>query len=118
MENNLIDKIFNEFYNEFFKIKNGYYFYNEKEQEYSIFIEAPGLKKEDFNIEINPHEIKIKGKLSNKEIEKFVNKKEYDYILNIPHINEETVNAKLEDGILMIKFKDDKKSSNKKIVIN
>ena len=82
----------------------------EKKDQYQVSLAAPGLKKEDFKIDVDGNMLTISSeKEENKEEknEKF-NRKEYSYSsfsrsFTLPEeINKEKIEAKYEDGVLNI----------------
>lgn len=58
--------------------------------------ELPGSSKEDIQVSIDGHYLKVKGKSG-------VNKREVEYVNYLPNIpDKEDVSCKLENGILVI----------------
>lgn len=82
----------------------------EKENGYEIELATPGLKKEDFSINIEKSILTISAETKEeKEVEdKKYSKREFNYssfsrTFTLPdNINEEDVDAKYEDGVLTI----------------
>ena len=82
----------------------------EHKDEYKVSLAAPGLKKEDFHIDVDGNILTISSeKEENKEEkEKTFTRKEYSYSsfsrsFTLPEeINKEKIDAKYEDGVLKI----------------
>lgn len=96
---------------------------------YNVSLAAPGLKKEDFKIDVNGNMITISAeKEENKEeIEKKYTRKEYNYSsfsrsFTLPEeVVFEKIEAKYEDGVLNISLpckEEVKKLSAKQIAVN
>lgn len=101
----------------------------EHKDEYRVSLAAPGLKKEDFKIDVNGNMLTISsGKEENKEEKnKKFTRKEYNYSsfsrsFTLPEeINKEKIEAKYEDGVLKIALprkENVKKDSAKHIAVN
>lgn len=71
--------------------------------EYCVIIPALGFKKEDIKIEVVNKRMTVKGEIKD-ESKKLFNE-HINYSINQDGIDSNTVIAKLEDGILTIKFK-------------
>lgn len=100
----------------------------EKNDQYQVSLAAPGLKKEDFKIDLNGTVLTIsseKEESTENNDEKY-NRKEYNYSsfsrsFSLPEeINKEKIEAKYEDGVLKISLprKDVKIETAKQISVN
>lgn len=92
----------------------------EKENEYSIELSAPGLKKEDIKIELNDDVLRISSVVEDKKEEKFdgyyrkeFRKSSFERSFTIPKdVVKNEISATMADGILVLtapKFKEEKK---------
>lgn len=95
----------------------------ETENEYTVELAVPGLKKEDFIVDIdnNVLEIKVEKEESKKEEKENYTRKEYDYqafyrSFNLPDsVKPEKINAKYTNGILSIHLPKQVKTPQQKI---
>ncbi len=93
----------------------------EQKDEYLVSLAAPGLKKDDFNINVDGNMITISSeKEENKEEKgKLFTRKEYNYSsfsrsFTLPEeINKEKIEAKYEEGVLKISLP--RKEGSKKL---
>jgi HSP20 family protein len=94
-----------------------------------LSLAAPGMKKEDFKIDVDGNILTISSeKEENKEDKnKKFTRKEYSYssfsrCFSLPEeIKQEKINAKYEDGVLKISLprkEESKKPATKKIAVN
>lgn len=100
---------------------------SENEQAYVIDIAAPGLKKEDFHINLKKDvlTISVESKKEESVTEKSYTRKEFDYSyfsrsFNLPeHADGEKISAEYKDGILAITVgkKDEAKLLHKEITV-
>ena len=101
----------------------------EHPDEYLLSLAAPGMKKEDFKIDVDGNILTISSeKEENKEDKnKKFTRKEYSYssfsrCFSLPEeIKQEKINAKYEDGVLKISLprkEESKKPATKKIAVN
>ena len=82
----------------------------EQKNEYHVSLAAPGMKKEDFNIDVDGNMLTISSEKeeSTEEKEKKFTRKEYSYSsfsrsFTLPEeINKEKIEARYEDGVLKI----------------
>jgi HSP20 family protein len=92
----------------------------EKENEYSIELSAPGLKKEDIKIELNDDVLKISSVVEDKKEDNFggyyrkeFRKSSFERSFTIPKdVVKNEISAAMTDGILVLtapKFKEEKK---------
>lgn len=96
----------------------------ENEKEYTVELAAPGLKKEDFNVNID-NEGNLSIKMERKEEKKEEDKKshylrrefsycKYEQALILPDdVERSEISAKVNDGVLTIKLPKIEKSQNK-----
>lgn len=98
----------------------------ESEQNYEIQLHVPGMKKTDFNIDLNENQITISGerKFENEKKQKNFHSVEsyfgtFNRTFNLPDvINRDKVDASYQDGILTVSLpKDAKKATKKQIVV-
>ena len=115
--------VFDDFFkpwNEWFDDSNGGFFgrmtkipavnITEQKDEYKVSLAAPGLKKDDFKIEVEGNMLTISSEKEEKkdESDKKFTRKEYSYSsfsrsFTLPEeINMEKIDAKYEDGVLKI----------------
>ena len=101
----------------------------EQKDEYLVSLAAPGLKKEDFKIDVDGNMLTISSEKEEKKEEKEekYTRKEYSYSsfsrsFTLPEeINQEKIDAKYEDGVLKISLprkEEAKKLSAKQIAVN
>ncbi len=101
----------------------------EHPNEYLLSLAAPGMKKEDFKIDVDGNMLTISSeKEENKEDKsKKFTRKEYSYssfsrCFSLPEeIKQENINAKYEDGVLKVSLprkEEAKKPAVKKIAVN
>jgi HSP20 family protein len=103
---------------------------NVKEDEkcYELDFAVPGLKKDDFKIEVDRGVLTISAESTSEkeETDKKYTRKEYNYSsfsrsFTLPdNVNEEQLEAKYEDGVLKVVLtkKEEEKSNKKTIKIN
>lgn len=100
----------------------------EQKNEYLVSLAAPGLKKDDFKIDVNGNMLTISSEKeeSKDEKDKKFTRKEYSYFsfsrsFTLPEeINQEKIEAKYDDGVLKISLprRDEvKKTSAKQIAV-
>lgn len=100
----------------------------ETNQEYQVSLAAPGLKKDDFKIDVAGNMLTISSEKeeTKEEKEKKFTRKEYNYIsfsrsFTLPEeVNREKIEAKYEDGLLKLslpKKEEVKKSAAKQIAV-
>ena len=100
----------------------------EGKDSYHIELAAPGLKREDFSIEVHGNIITISSEQKDEKKEEKENytRKEFSYSsfkrsFTLPEtVNQDKINAKYEDGLLILdlpKKEEDKKNGPKKISI-
>ena len=101
----------------------------EQESEYIVSLAAPGLKKEDFKIDVDGNILTISSEKEENKEEKDekITRKEYSYSsfsrsFNLPEeVNQEKIDAKYADGILKIVLpcrEGTKKTTAKQIAVN
>ncbi len=90
----------------------------ENDDNYEIEVAAPGLKKDDFNVELENGILTISGKTEKEEEEKKKNytRREFSYrsftkSFTLPeNVIDEDIAAKYEDGVLMLTLKKSEKA--------
>ena len=86
------------------------------EEGYKLFMILPGLTKEDINVSIKDRLIKISHRKQEKtDSSQFVQSFIKEYVLP-DNINESSIEAKLENGILEIKFPFEKKKITERLI--
>jgi len=103
-----------------FKIKspfNAKHHYDEKGKEHVLTIQAAGFKKENINIEINSKGLEIKGEITNEKLKENVCRNKFHYILHKNDVDSDSIEASLEDGLLIVKFKTSLEKNTKKVEI-
>lgn len=130
-----IPALFNDFFTPFNDLFDGGSIWNremtvpavniiEQKDDYQISLAAPGLKKDDFNIDVAGNIITISCEKEEKKEDKNgrYNRKEYSYSsfersFTLPdEVNMEKIDAKYEDGILKLVLP--KKEEAKKIIMS
>jgi len=99
----------------------------ETEKDYKIELAAPGLTKEDFQINLKKDTLSVwaEKKTSETEVQKDYTRKEFDYFsfarsFVLPEtVNADSITAEYTNGILNITIgKDDAKSQSKEIKVS
>ena len=81
----------------------------EKEKEYLVEVEVPGVKKEDVDISVKDNVLTVRGEKKKEEEEK--NDRYYSYESSfgsfekswtLEHVEQEGIDAKFKDGVLVI----------------
>lgn len=101
----------------------------EQENEYLVSLAAPGLKKDDFKIDVDENMLTISSQKeeTHEEKEKKFTRKEYNYTsfsrsFTIPEeVNREKIEARYEDGVLKITLprkEETPKNAAKHIAVN
>lgn len=101
----------------------------EEKGEYKIELAVPGMKKDDFKIDVDGNMLTISSETeeSTEEKEKKFTRREYSYAsfsrsFTLPEeVNQDMIEAKYEDGVLKLHLptkEDVKKVSSKKIAVN
>lgn len=83
----------------------------------TIVIEAPGFSKNEIKVEANTDGISIKGEISDDKIKNRLSKSNFSYILKRTDIDLQNIDAKLENGILIIVIQKSKDKESKIIEI-
>lgn len=116
----LFNGIFNDFFNDswltYKEIENqdpANYYLDDETGEYVINAQIPGFAKEEINIEVDENGLKFSGELKNDDIKKKIGNKKFSYLMKVKNIDDKSIDASLENGILEIRFK---KKENKKIL--
>ena len=101
----------------------------ENKDQYLVSLAAPGLKKDDFKIDLDGNMLTISSEKeeSKEEKDKTFTRQEYNYSsfsrsFTLPdEVNQEKIDAKYEDGVLKISLprrEDSKKTITKQIAIH
>ena len=101
----------------------------EQKDDYLVSLAAPGMKKEDFKIDVDGNMLTISSEMeeNKEEKDKKFTRKEYNYSsfsrsFSLPEeVNKEKIEAKYEDGVLKISLprtEEAKKPSAKHISVN
>lgn len=97
----------------------------EKDGEYTLYVDMPGVKKENINITYEDGYLTIEANADNKldEKEKYISRERFSGTASrtyyLDQVDEDTMNASFEDGVLRINFKELKPEvKTKKIQIN
>jgi HSP20 family protein len=125
---NLANKRFSDLMDEFFSDAVGYngesfvpsIDISETDEQFLITAELPGMKKEDINISVDNGRLLINGERSSEEKEEGktfhrveTKRGSFERSFKLPnHVDEETINATYEDGLLNITI--DKAENNVK----
>ncbi len=96
----------------------------EQKDDYQVSLAAPGMKKDDFKIDVNGNMLTISSEKEEKkeEKEKRYTRKEYSYssferCFTLPdEVNKEKIDARYEDGVLRLVLP--KKEEAKKMAIS
>jgi len=92
---------------------NAKHFIDENTSEHVLSIQAAGFKKEDISIDANNKGITIKGEIKDEKKKNTILRNKFHYILHKNNIDINSINANLEDGLLLIKFKIEGEKSTK-----
>ncbi|MDX5482244.1 MAG: Hsp20/alpha crystallin family protein [Hymenobacteraceae bacterium] len=98
----------------------------ENEHDYSIEVAAPGMKKEDFNIDVDDHVLTISSQKEEDKTEEKENytRREYNYSsfsrsFRLPEsVKEDSIKARYEDGVLKLTVPKMKEQERPKKKIN
>lgn len=95
----------------------------EKENVYHIELDVPGFEKEDINVEVKDGYLTVKAKKENQETEEdknYIRRErsygEYTRSFNLGDADEEKVDAKFENGTLLITVPKKDESLSKKTI--
>ncbi|MFW6377186.1 MAG: Hsp20/alpha crystallin family protein [bacterium] len=92
--------------------------YDSENEEYVGYFELPGLNKKDVEIKTDGNKLIIKGQVSDEKKQEKIGKREVYYEKEFrDKIKDDSIYAKLEDGILELRFKFKGESSMKSIDI-
>lgn len=116
--NTLFDGFFDSFnFNPLISQKEAFSEWSEDGNELCISIEAPGFSKEDIKIESSLDGIKITGEIKNEELKRKISTSKFSYILERNDIDGDSIEAKLDSGILEIKLRKIREKESKIIEI-
>lgn len=126
----LAKKVFGNDFNYLPLVENGSGLSNvlENENEYRIELSAPGLKKDDIDIELENDVLKISSNFEDKKEEnnegyyrREFYKSSFERSFSVPKgVNRDDISATMDNGILIVsipKLKEEKKNENVKITI-
>ena len=95
----------------------------EKENVYHIELDVPGFEKEDINVEVKDGYLTVKAKKENQETEEdknYIRRErsygEYTRSFNLGDADEEKVDAKFENGTLLVTVPKKDESLSKKTI--
>jgi HSP20 family molecular chaperone IbpA len=118
-----IDQIFNDVFNHSDNLhlyrlseQNFSVDYNKDTKEHSIALLVPGFSKEDLSIESDSDKIIIKGEIKDNK-KGLINENKIHYEKSVRNLDKDTIEAKLENGILEIKYKEKENKDLNKIEI-
>ncbi|UKT65305.1 Hsp20/alpha crystallin family protein [Pedobacter mucosus] len=127
--NNVFDSLFTEAVTKNKMVdKSPHVNISEDEKSFVIQLAAPGLKKEDFQINLKKDTLSVWAELKKEQTETIISftRKEFDYSsfarsFNLPESADgENISAEYKDGILniIVNKKDDAKLQHKEIVVS
>jgi HSP20 family protein len=98
---------------------------SENDKEYHIDIEAPGVRREDLDIDITGQELAVSGRYRSEDHHEGNDVRrssrrsgQFDYTVRLPHtIDADKANAELKDGVLCIVVPKKASKEQKKITI-
>ena len=93
------------------------YHYDEENKEHVINVQVPGFKKENIEVEVDNTGISLKGEITDETLKGRVGNKKFHYVMKKMGIDSKNVDASLEDGILLVKFKTTKEKTSKRIEV-
>lgn len=129
LKNQAISLFDDFFFNDFFdnnwikRIETNYYqdsvhsFFDEENNQMVITVEAPGFSKEEIEVDTDGTGLSIKGELKNEELKKRIGEKNFSYKIKKIGIDPKSIQAKLKDGILEVRYKSQESKSQKRIEI-
>jgi HSP20 family protein len=95
----------------------------ETDDAYLIEMELPGVKQDDVDIEINGRELTVSGEIKEKERTGILRRRtrkvgEFHYAVTLPmEIDEESVSANLDGGVLTIRVPKSQQGRSRRIAI-
>jgi HSP20 family protein len=95
----------------------------EQEDAYVLEAELPGVKRQDVNIELVGNELTINGEIKERERKGPLRRRErrmgrFEYRVRLPdQVDAEKIDAKLDNGVLMVKVPKSERAQRRKIEI-
>ena len=95
----------------------------EQDDAYVIDAEAPGVKKDDVNIELISNELMITGEIKEREREGILRKRtrrigRFEYRVRLPEqVDPDNVEAKLKDGVLSVRVPKHEQAERRRIQV-
>ena len=95
----------------------------EQDDAYVIEAEAPGVKKDDVNIELISNELMITGEIKEREREGILRKRtrrigRFEYRVRLPEqVDPDNVEAKLKDGVLSVRVPKHEQAERRRIQV-
>ena len=95
----------------------------ETDDAYVVEAELPGVKREDVNVELVGNELTIEGEVKERERKGAVRRRtrrtgRFDYRISLPgHVDAEKIEAKLGDGVLMVRVPKAERAQRRRIEI-
>jgi len=111
---NLFETIFKS---HFLSESDGHISYDEESKEYTVKIKAAGWAKDEINLEVDQDKMLVSTELAESDERKTYGVNSFKYLIKVRNIDQKSIDASLENGILTIKFKNEKSKSLKKIAI-
>jgi HSP20 family protein len=96
----------------------------ETDDAYIVEAELPGVDRKDVDIEIDRNELSITGEIKEKERQGILRKRtrrvgRFEYRVQLPNVvDADSVDAKLEDGVLRVRVPKTERAQRKRIEIN
>jgi HSP20 family protein len=96
----------------------------ETDDAYVVEAELPGVDRKDVDIEIDRNELSITGEIKEKERQGILRKRtrrvgRFEYRVQLPNVvDADSVDAKLEDGVLRVRVPKTERAQRKRIEIN
>jgi len=95
----------------------------ETDDAYVVEAELPGVKREDVNVELVSNELTISGEAKERERKGTVRRRtrrtgRFDYRISLPgHVDADKIEAKLGDGVLMVRVPKVERAQRRRIEI-
>jgi HSP20 family protein len=96
----------------------------ETDDAYVVEAELPGVDRKDVDIELDRNELSITGEIKEKERQGILRKRtrrigRFEYRVQLPNVvDADSVDAKLEDGVLRVRVPKTERAQRKRIEIN
>jgi HSP20 family protein len=95
----------------------------ELEDAYVVEAEAPGVKREDVNIEVSGNELTISGEIKVRDREGIIRRRtrrvgEFEFRVVLPNeVNAEGIDAKLNEGVLTVRIPKAERAQRRRIEV-